>query len=329
MQEAPEDSFSSGGVISGHIAAEMPSPGERSEPAADNRPVPEVSIVLPVHNEGPRLCQTLAAIRDTVHLSYEAIVVNDASTDSGCDALRADPPPFENLVLLDLPKRHGVAAARNLGAGRAGAPVLVAMDAHCIPRRGWLEKLLEELHKPGVGIAAPQIGSLECPAATTFGLTIRDRELGVDWLHRREKNPYPVPMAGCACMVMTREFFEAAGRFDAMRSYGMEDVELCIRAWLLGYSVIMVPDAEVGHWFKKEPFPVGWHDYVYNRLRTAVLHFDGEPLRRILAALQAKPAFSDAVASLLVSDIWERRRQVRQNRKRDADWFCREFEIAL
>lgn len=92
------------------------------------------------------------------------------------------------------------------------------MDAHCIPRRGWLNKLLEELHKPGVSIVAPQISSIESPSATTFGLTIRDRELGVEWLHRQEDKPYPVPLAGCACMVMTSEFFKAAGSFEPMRT---------------------------------------------------------------------------------------------------------------
>jgi len=291
--------------------------------------IPEVSIILPAYNEGPRLCQTLAAIRDTADVSWEAIVVNDASTDSCCDALRGDPPAFDNVVLLEPPQRLGVARCRNLGAARARAPVMVAMDAHCIPRAGWLRALLAELHKPGAGMAAPQISSFECPEARTFGLTIGDRELGVQWLHRQGKQPYPVPLAGCACLAMTREFFESAGGFEAMRSYGMEDVELCLRCWLLGYSVVMVPDAEVAHWFKKEPFPVGWHDYLYNRLRTAVLHFDGERLERILAALRVKPEFAGAVTSLLTSDIWQRYGLVREKRKYDADWFCRKFGIAI
>jgi glycosyltransferase involved in cell wall biosynthesis len=291
-------------------------------------PLPEISIVIPAHNEG-RLRQTVAAIRDTTEGNYELIVVDDASSDSCCDFLRADPPPFENVVLVDVPQRVGVAGCRNLGASRSHAPILVAMDAHCLPRRGWLEKLVAELDKPGVGLVAPQISSIECPAATTFGLTIRDRELGVDWLPRQANQPYAIPLAGCACLAMTREFFVAAGSFEAMRSYGMEDVELSIRCWLLGYSVVMVPDAEVAHWFKKEPFPVGWHDYLYNRLRTAVLHFDGERLKRILSSLRAKPEFSDAVTSLLVSDIWPRYSLLRQQRKHDADWFCRRFGIAL
>jgi hypothetical protein len=42
---------------------------------------PEASLVLPVYNEGRRLEETLAAIRDTTNIRYEAIVVNDASTD--------------------------------------------------------------------------------------------------------------------------------------------------------------------------------------------------------------------------------------------------------
>jgi hypothetical protein len=91
----------------------------------------------------------------------------------------------------------------------------------------------------------------------------------------------------------------------------------------------MVPDAEVAHWFKKEPFPVGWHDYLYNRLRTAVLHFDGERLEHIVASLRAKPAFPEAVTSLIVSDIWQRYSLARNHRKHDADWFCRKFDIAI
>lgn len=292
-------------------------------------PAPEVSIVLPAFNEGPRLRQTLVALRDTVTLPYEAIVVNDASTDGCCDDLRATPQAYPNVTLIDLSDRSGVAQARNLGSSRAKAPILVAMDAHCLPREGWLHKMLAALHQPGVGIVAPQIGSAECPSATTFGLTLRDSELGVAWLPRRANHPYPVPLAGCACLVMTRDFFETAGHFDALRSYGMEDVELCLRCWLLGYSVIMVPDAEVAHWFKKDPFPVIWHDYLYNRLRTAVVHFDGEPLQRILATLRTKPAFPDAMATLLASDIWTRRQFVRARSQRDASWFCQEFGIAL
>lgn len=291
--------------------------------------MPEVSIVIPAWNEGPRLRETLDALRGTVQIPHQVVIVNDTSTDGSCDFLRVRPHPFDNVTLLDAPHRLGVAACRNLGAEMAAAPIMVTLDAHCIPHPRWLETLLDALHTEHAGIAAPQIISAEAPSATTFGLTLRDRELGVEWLRRRGTEPYEVPLAGCACLAMTREFFVSAGRFEPMRSYGMEDVELCLRCWLLGYSVIMVPGAEVSHWFKKNPFPVGWHDYLYNRLRTAVLHFDGDRLERILAVLRPKPSFAEAAASMLSSDIWTRRAWIRDRRRRDAGWFCEKFGIAL
>ena len=290
---------------------------------------PEASVVLPVYNEGERLRQTLDAIRGSTEIPYEAIVVNDVSTDSCCDALRADPPPFDNVVLLDLEHCHGVAGARNRGAARARAPVLVFMDAHCSPRRGWLEKLLAEFDKPHAGIVAPQISSAENPSASTFGLTLRDKELGVEWLPQRGEGSYPVPLVGGGCMVMTKEFFETVGCFDEMRSFGLEDVELCIRTWLFGYTVTMVPGAEVAHWFKRTPFPVAWHDHLYNRLRTAVLHFDGAQLERIVACARTQPQFAEAAGTLLASDIWTRYSFVRAKRKHDAEWFCRQFGIQI
>jgi GT2 family glycosyltransferase len=290
---------------------------------------PEISIVIPVHNEGPRLCQTLAAIRETTDVSFETIVVNDASTDSGCEFLRAPPSPSEKVVLVQMGRRNGVARSRNLGAERACAPVLVFMDAHCAPRAGWLEKLLAELDQPNAGIVAPQISSLETPSVSTFGLRLCGKNFNVEWLPRRGDQPYPVPLVGGGCMVMRKEFFESVGRFDTMRSFGVEDIEFCLRCWLFGYSVTMVPQAQVAHLFKKNPFPVGWHDHLYNVLRTAVLHFDGGQLQKILASARTKPAFSEAASTLLASDIWTRYSFVRARRKRDAEWFCKEFAIEI
>lgn len=288
-----------------------------------------VSVVIPVYNEGEWLRQTLGAIRETTDVPYEAIVVNDGSTDSCCDFLRPDAAAFGNVTLIDLETRHGVAGARNLGAGRATGPVLIFMDAHCFPHGGWLQRILDELHKPETGIVAPQISSVERPGATTFGLTLRDKELGVEWLPRRGDDPYPVPLVGGGCMAMRKEFFDNVGGFDPMRCFGMEDVELCIRCWLSGYSVTMVPKADVAHLFKKQGFPVGWHDLLYNRLRTAVLHFEGDPLERILACARTKPAFAEAACTLLASDVWTRYSFVRAMRKYDAEWFCRRFHIEI
>ena len=93
-----------------------------------------------------------------------------------------------------------------MDAERARAPELMFMDSHCAPRAGWLSKLLAELDQPNAGIVAPQISSLECPSARTFGTRLREKNLGVEWLPRGGDQPYPVPLVGGECIVMRKEF---------------------------------------------------------------------------------------------------------------------------
>ena len=198
------------------------------------------------------------------------------------------------------------------------------------PQCGWLEKLLATLYKVDIGIISPCISVAGNTDVKGFGLTIINRDFLVRWLGKQADEPYEVPLVGGGCMTMKKSFFEAIGRFDTMRTFGVEDVELCIRCWLFGYPVIVVPNAEVAHWFKeKSNFYVGWQDYVYNLLRTAILHFDGESLARILDYLQTKPSFREAIESLLLSNIWERYGFVRAKQKHNAEWFYQRFAIEI
>src|SRR5215831_7810458 len=122
-------------------------------------------------------------------------------------------------------------------------------------------------------------------------------------------------MVGGCCMLLYRSYFDMLGGFDAMRVYGVEDTELCLRSWLLGYPVIVVPGAEVAHVFKEQTnFSVPWEAYVFNSLRLALLHFDGEPLSRLLSYWSACPGYEQAWNALQQSDIWARREELRIRR---------------
>ncbi|MGQ0572328.1 MAG: glycosyltransferase family 2 protein [Armatimonadota bacterium] len=290
---------------------------------------PVVSFVIPVHNEGEMLYLTLEALRSSTAVDHETIVVDDGSTDSCCELLRSAPSLFENTLVLST-ARIGAAAARNIGAASAHAPVVVFLDAHCFPRRGWLERLLTTLEDLDGGIVAPSISVAGNPGSQGFGLTILNSDFSVQWLPKEADRAYEVPVAGAACMAMKTAFFHKIGGFDAMRTLGLEDVELCIRCWLFGHSVMVVPDVEVAHVFKEQHTShVPWQDYLYNMLRTAVLHFEGERLARIVHTLRADPAFPATATSLLLADILERYRFVRAQRKYDADWFCQKFTLNI
>ena len=206
------------------------------------------------------------------------------------------------------------------------------MDAHCVPRPGWLEKLLAELDttrrraswlrgsaaskmpvshhfrpdhpRPGTGrrMAAPaRRQALPRPAG-------RLRLHGHDARVLRSGRPASTP---CAAMEWKTSSCASA-------------------AWLLGYSVIMVPERGSGALVQKRAVSVGLARLPVQssaHRRAALRRANGcSEFRRRCRPSQPLPM---PPASLLASDIWARCSCVRAHRKHDADWFCREFEIAL
>jgi GT2 family glycosyltransferase len=181
----------------------------------------------------------------------------------------------------------------------------------------------------GQAIIAPCLTDATNPGLKGYGANLTDRLFHYRWLAKKGNEPYEIPIAGGACMAMGRRFFfEQLGCFDQMRMFGVEDVELSIRCWLFGFSVLVVPGVEVAHLFRPtRNYP--WAAYLHNALRTAVLHFSGERLERILNDLEGRNDFSEAARDLFLGDIWERRCFVESRRARDEEWFCRRFEVSL
>jgi GT2 family glycosyltransferase len=289
---------------------------------------PRASVVIPVHNESIYLYSTVTALLNTSKIPIEIIVVDDESTDSSSSFIGRG--IFRDVRLIRH-KRMGSSRTRNIGAQHAHSNVLVFLDGHCVPQPDWLERLLLVLEHHESTIVTPCIVDAMDPTSKGFGVTLENRLTDYIWLvDKRTEDPYEVPVACGACMVMRKDVFHQLGGFDSTRTWGGEDVEICIRAWLLGHSVVVVPTVEVRHLFKeKAQFRTPCSDYIYNFLRAAILHFDGERLGRMLDDLETSPAFPEAVRLLRPSDIWERYRFVRDRRIHNGDWLCDRFDIKL
>lgn len=88
---------------------------------------PKVSIIVPVYNIAPYLERCLSSIRDQTCGDFEALLVDDGSSDESaavCRAFAADDPRF---VLLEQ-ENSGVSAARNLAMDRARGQYLQFVD---------------------------------------------------------------------------------------------------------------------------------------------------------------------------------------------------------
>ena len=90
--------------------------------------VPAVTIVVPNHNRGDLLMQTLASVQAQTSGDFECIVVDDHSTD---DSVARMTPLLESDSRFSLAPspRKGAQAARNTGIGHARGRYVILLDS--------------------------------------------------------------------------------------------------------------------------------------------------------------------------------------------------------
>ena len=92
---------------------------------------PKLSIVVPFYNEEENVAPLLAEIRavcDTLGKTYEAIFVNDGSTDATGRRLNAATKDWPEARPLHSKLNHGQAAALFVGMKQATGEILVTLD---------------------------------------------------------------------------------------------------------------------------------------------------------------------------------------------------------
>ena len=283
-----------------------------------------VSVVVISRNEGKDLRRTVENLEDTLPGSSDIVVVDDGSTDRSTEFLSTR----RKRIRLLRGKDMGVAKSRMAGAAKSRGDVIVFADAHIEVERDWWKPLVEPLDNPRTGAVAPTITNLPATKMRGYGLTFRGPAMEVNWRKRKPKGPSHVPIVPGCCVAMRREVVEEeCGGWDAgLLQRGNVDNEFSVRLWLLGYELLVVPEVLVRHRFRpRSPFPVGWAQYIHNRLRLAFVHFKPGRLEKVISGLRAYPAFGEALGLLIEGDITARRRQVALRRTRDDDWFCERF----
>jgi glycosyltransferase involved in cell wall biosynthesis len=285
--------------------------------------MPSISVVVISRNEGNFLRRTVDNLIDTLPGDAEIIVVDDASTDRSADRL-------PRRVLLHRAKGLGVAKSRNFGGKHATGDILIFADAHLGLDANWWRPLTEQLEHPGVGAVAPGIAKWRDDGKYGWGIKFKGPQMEVSWFRRRPKGPTAVPILPGCCLAMRRDVFERAGGGwdNGLQQRGNVDNEVSVRLWLLGYELLIVPEVLVRHRFRKtSPFPVGWPQYLHNRLRLAFVHFGPERLARVVSSLRNYPGFGEAMALLVDGDAGARRRELFSLRVRDDDWYFDKFRL--
>ncbi len=214
-----------------HPALDDPSSGG-GEPAAS-----QVTVVVPVRDRHAELARCLAGLAGAPRV----IVVDDGSCDPEAVARIA---AQAGASVLRRPVNGGPAAARNTGLAAADTPLVAFLDSDCVPRAGWLDRLLPHFADPAVGAVAPRIVP---------------HENGRTWLARYEgasstldmgarpsivRPGSRVPYVPGAALVVRRA---AAGAGFAEDMQVGEDVDFIWRLAAAGWRARYEPAATMGH----------------------------------------------------------------------------------
>lgn len=246
---------------------EGPSPGSRHEELAlppRGEDAPRVSLCIVTWNCRDLVLDCLTSLeRGNEGVSYETIVVDNASEDGTVEAIRAR---FPAVTVVARETNVGFAAGNNEAMRLARGEYIFLLNPDTVLPEGALVELLELADaQPRAGAIGPKLlnpdGSLQysCrrfprPWAALFRNTLFGKlfprepwtreYVMADWDHDELRD---VDWVSGAAMLLRRAAVAEVGGLDEGFFWGSEDVDYCLRLQKAGWRVLYTPTPAIVH----------------------------------------------------------------------------------
>ncbi len=229
----------------------------------------KASVIIPAYNAERTMKQCLQALQKQTFKDFEAIVVDDGSTDRTPEIARGS-----SGVKLLQQKHAGPAVARNLGASKAKGDILVFLDSDCVASKNWLhEMLLPFNEKSVVGVQGEYENRQQ-------QLVARFTHLEIEQRHEKMARQRFIDFMGSYSAAYRKSVFRQMKGFDT--SFPMasgEDTDLSFRISKVGYKMVFNPKAVVFHfhpvslgkYLKVKFFRAFWRTRVYRKHKGKIL----------------------------------------------------------
>ncbi|MCI0453022.1 MAG: glycosyltransferase family 2 protein [Candidatus Latescibacteria bacterium] len=216
---------------------------------------PSVVVVVLTWNGRELTMDCLRSLEAVATPNVRVMVVDNASMDGTVAAIRAR--YGARVEVVENPTNLGYAGGNNAGIRRAlddGARFILLLNNDTTVAPDFVDELLNAMHEPMIGIAAPKIYFAEPRDRVWYaGGEISlwrgvARHAGIRQVDRGQfDHPHDVDYASGCALFARREVFERVGLLDeAYRAY-FEDADLCMRAARAGFRIRYVPGAKVWH----------------------------------------------------------------------------------
>jgi glycosyltransferase involved in cell wall biosynthesis len=205
---------------------------------------PRVAVIVPARNRADLLPEALDSILAQTYDDWEAVVVDDASTDDtyAVAVAYAERHPGR-ITALTLRENVGVGAARTIGIrATRGGELICLLDSDDRLLESYLERMIGAFdaarsrgRRPGVVSCDGLIlGSEGITGETWFGRAGLTDPIDLDGMLRRN--------CVLARAIFSRAAYEDVGAAFAAECGGWDDYDLWLRMIEAGYEAIMVPE---------------------------------------------------------------------------------------
>ncbi|XP_055330106.1 inactive polypeptide N-acetylgalactosaminyltransferase-like protein 5 [Paramacrobiotus metropolitanus] len=226
-----------------------------------------VSVIICFHNEARSvLLRTVASVvnRSPGNLLVEILLIDDFSAKEfiGGDLLDVLRAVSAKIHLIRLEKREGLIRARVAGARQANGDVLFFMDSHCEVNEGWMEPLVAAIQDNHSTVICPTIDIIHSDSfeyapsphvrgGFNWGLHFRWESLPNANSEGEIIHPFRSAAMAGGLFAIHRHYFRQIGEYDTgMDIWGGENIELSLRIWLCGGTLLISPCSRVGHIFR-------------------------------------------------------------------------------
>ena len=118
---------------------------------------PLVSVIVPAHNEGRIITETVASLSEQDYPNIEIVIVDDGSTDETPEIFPAL-KRCEGVSAYRLEERQGKSAALNMGLSLSRGDLVVFMDADSTLARDVISNLVALFDNPDIGAVSGDVG---------------------------------------------------------------------------------------------------------------------------------------------------------------------------
>lgn len=250
----------------------------------NNNEIPFTSIVVLNYNSKKHLddCFNSLALINYPKDKHEVLLVDNNSSDDSIEYTNKKYPWVHTIKFND---NYGYAEGNNRGVRCAQGKYVVFLNPDTKVHANWLMELVKCMENDEDTIIAgckvlffdrPNViqsaGQMITPIGSGYGIGFDELDEG-----QFDEKMYVPSVSGCS-MIVKKDVFLQLGGFDKDYFAYVEEVDLSLRAWLMGFKTQYVPTSIVYHKFggdfggSESPARIFYSQK--NRLATVVKNFE-------------------------------------------------------